>query len=609
MPLSISDRCHAIQQSLIDYGGQTSDARERVADLTARFQLWAGNLGAFHHPSQKLSLDARVAQSPEIRDEILRHLQEIEQASFESIPSEEVHHDQIGRASPVDEFAVLIEVMSQSLAFLFRLAVLVKAPGSDNRWNRALQRTDPFPDDFDYNHAIAKYSYLETDNDGKKLARRIAQASIRRRQFIQYSRDHTANLSSDARPSVTNDRATERVSSKATTLPPAMNLSTLSVQEVDDDLESLMTASTTFDTDKKLRLPLLSSLSPEGEAFQCPICFTIRQFNREKAWKAHAYQDLKAYICTIGGKDCASSMFGDRKSWFDHEITQHRSQFVCTLCNKPCQDKDATMSHIKHSHGLNLPGQLSMLADSGRVVPNHFKTTDCPFCDWARERCRRRNKREDDQPPQVETVSRAELKRHIAMHQEQLALFVAPLPDDANESSSSASHSDERRFADSGVRRELEGVFGEVENDMRSPGPSTLDQITTTPGEPQMSSSSHLHGNLFSPNGTSNTRAESISSSTVYDPSDFSEPDDPFFGANFNDFDRSAPTFFDEELVHHNSIESPGLPSDSTRPETAHLRADSPPDRGRLGVGPARPGAGQGGLIREARKVSIQDRS
>ncbi|KAK8102087.1 hypothetical protein PG984_015233 [Apiospora sp. TS-2023a] len=427
-PLPISDRCYAIQQSLIDYEEQASKVRETVADLVARFQLWAGNLGAFHHPSQKLSLDARVAQSPDIRDEILRHLQEIEKASSES--SGEPQYNQSDRKSPVNDVEVLIQVISQSLAFLFRLAVLVKAPGSDSRWDRAVQRTDPFPVHFDYNHVTSKYPYMETDQ-GRQLAKRVAQANVQRRQFIQYCRDHLAHLSSlETRPTGTtnDDGATERLSSKATTLPPAMGLSALSVEEVDDDFESLMTASTTFDADTKLRLPLLSSLAPDGEAFQCPICSTLKQFDREKAWKAHVYQDMKAYSCTFGDKDCASSMFGDRKSWFDHEITQHRSHFTCTLCNRPCKDKSATMTHISHSHGISLPEQLSMLADSGRTVPSHFEASDCPFCDWPLERRRRRAK-VDSLQFQVDTVSRAELKRHIAMHQEQLALFVAPLPD------------------------------------------------------------------------------------------------------------------------------------------------------------------------------------
>ncbi|KAK8071330.1 hypothetical protein PG997_011533 [Apiospora hydei] len=397
-----------------------------TTDLKARFELWAGNLGAFHQSTQRLSLDARVTNSPEIRKEIIRHLQDITEASHERLeatPPGEAHQDQTDRDSPVDECGVLIEVISQSLAFLFRLAVLVKAPGSESRWNRAMQRIDPFPDHFDYGHVISKYPYMETDS-GRQLAKRMAQANVKRRQFIQYCRDHTAHLSTETTPS--NDGVTEQVSSKATTLPPAMDLNILATEEFDDDTESLMTTSTTFDIETKLRLPFLNTLSPHGETFQCPICHTLRQFEREKSWKRHAYQDLRAYICTIGGGDCASEMFGNRKSWFDHEITQHRSSFICTLCNRPCIDKSATVAHIKSFHGLHLPDHLSALVDSGRTVPTHFRASDCPFCDWPLER---RIRRSVSSEVRDEKVSRAELKRHIAMHQEQLALFVLPLSD------------------------------------------------------------------------------------------------------------------------------------------------------------------------------------
>ncbi|KAK8024505.1 hypothetical protein PG993_012571, partial [Apiospora rasikravindrae] len=406
--LSIFERCHAIKQSLFDLeSAPDADVSRRTSDLKARFELWAGNLGAFHQPTQRLSLDARLANSPDIRDEIARHLQDITEAAIElktgpeAIPPGEVHYSQTDRDSPVDECGVLIEVISQSLAFLFRLAVLVKAPGSESRWNRAMQRTGPFPDHFDYDHVLSKYPYMETDS-GRQLAKRVAQANVKRRQFIKYCRDHTAHLSTEKRPS--NDGVTEHVSSKATTLPPGMDLNTLAAEEFDDDVDSLMTASTTFDNETKLRLPLLNTLSTQGEAFQCPICHTLKQFDREKSWKKHAYQDLRAYICTIGGRDCVSEMFGDRKSW----------------------DKSATMAHIKVSHGLRLSDQLATLADSGRTVPNHFQASDCPFCDWPLERRIRKSASSDVRD---EKVSRAELKRHIAMHLEQLALFVLPLAD------------------------------------------------------------------------------------------------------------------------------------------------------------------------------------
>lgn len=55
-------------------------ARE-INDVIARFHLWAGNVGAFHHPSQALSLDSRVSESTEIRDLICEHLQDLKQAS------------------------------------------------------------------------------------------------------------------------------------------------------------------------------------------------------------------------------------------------------------------------------------------------------------------------------------------------------------------------------------------------------------------------------------------------------------------------------------------------------------------------------------------------
>ncbi|KAK8050362.1 hypothetical protein PG994_012092, partial [Apiospora phragmitis] len=73
--------------------------------------------------------------------------------------------------------------------------------------------------------------------------------------------------------------------------------------------------------------------------------------------------------------------------------------------------------------------------------------------------------------------------------------------------------------------------------------------------------SSHLHSNSASPTGASNTPAESVSTSTTYQPSDFSEPGDPFWGPNFNDTEGSAPAFLDDQLVHLNSTGIPGLAS------------------------------------------------
>lgn len=47
---------------------------------------------------------------------------------------------------------------------------------------------------------------------------------------------------------------------------------------------------------------------------------------------AYAFRDLKAYVCTVGGPDCDTALFGDRASWFEHEIRQYRAQYRCLVC-------------------------------------------------------------------------------------------------------------------------------------------------------------------------------------------------------------------------------------------------------------------------------------
>jgi hypothetical protein len=51
-----------------------------VVDSLERFSLWAGNMGAMRDPLIPLSLDQRLFQAADIRDQINRQLDEIEEA-------------------------------------------------------------------------------------------------------------------------------------------------------------------------------------------------------------------------------------------------------------------------------------------------------------------------------------------------------------------------------------------------------------------------------------------------------------------------------------------------------------------------------------------------
>jgi len=54
--------------------------RTTTNDLLARFILWAGNLGALQKPTSRLSLDHRLLNSADVRNEVLFQLKDIGEA-------------------------------------------------------------------------------------------------------------------------------------------------------------------------------------------------------------------------------------------------------------------------------------------------------------------------------------------------------------------------------------------------------------------------------------------------------------------------------------------------------------------------------------------------
>lgn len=52
-----------------------------VTDVLEKFGLWAANLGALQGPTARLSLDHRLSDSLEVREEVLRQLEDISEAA------------------------------------------------------------------------------------------------------------------------------------------------------------------------------------------------------------------------------------------------------------------------------------------------------------------------------------------------------------------------------------------------------------------------------------------------------------------------------------------------------------------------------------------------
>ncbi|EHK17604.1 uncharacterized protein TRIVIDRAFT_116979, partial [Trichoderma virens Gv29-8] len=355
-------------------------------DALEKFALWAGSLGALREPTSKLSLEHRLLEAPEIRNQIHKQLDYIIEAIDDATP--------------------------------------------DKRFERAIHSSKfTFAHTFDVDYVKEKYPKLKA-GEQSWLADRLGKAITKRRQFIKYCRDHRARLGLDDENIEAEGATTMLQSSKATTLQPEKMLSNVMVDDYEDDVVSILSTSTTTDEISTLALPRLVDLSRDGEPFECPICFTLRSISGERSWRyvLHAFHDLKPYSCTVGGAECESLAFQDRDSWFQHELDCHRSQYACSLCNCELFPERADLrSHILNFHGQFPEHQLQIMEDAGRKCPTSFTAQSCPFCDdWSPAHQEKGKSTSQDIGPQKISVRGSRFKRHVGAHLEQLAIFAVP---------------------------------------------------------------------------------------------------------------------------------------------------------------------------------------
>ncbi|KKP02493.1 hypothetical protein THAR02_05402 [Trichoderma harzianum] len=305
-------------------------------DALERFALWAGSLGALREPNSQLSIEYRLAEAPDIRIEIHRQLDYLLEAiddgmleiarltNTSNVPSvativqkrqanyelqeddkDMEHFDSFVdiQSEPSEEIRTNLELISESLRMLFRIAVLVRKANPDNRFERAIHSSKcTFPPTFDIEHVREKHPKIKA-KEQSWLAERLGKAIARRRQFIKYCRDRKDRLALDDENIEAKSATTVMQSSKATTLDPKeIHAATnFAVGDYEDEVVSILSISTATYVLSTFRLPRLADLSRNGEAFECPICFTLRSIKGERSWRLHVFHDLRPYSCTVGG--------------------------------------------------------------------------------------------------------------------------------------------------------------------------------------------------------------------------------------------------------------------------------------------------------------------
>ncbi|KAI9150655.1 hypothetical protein HJFPF1_10430 [Paramyrothecium foliicola] len=183
-----------------------------------------------------------------------------------------------------------------------------------------------------------------------------------------------------------------------------------------------------FEFTYALDLQELASLPRQGQSVECSFCLGPQNLHTERAWAKHVLRDLGAYVCTYPSIRCQEKIFETRDSWFEHEL-QHRSLSHCILCNTP----DISSSHLESEHPFLSPEQRELVEDASVsvAIPTHLKASDCPFCEeWTDESRSKEGPDNGKSPVKNHFVPILNFKRHVARHQERLALSTLSLLQD-----------------------------------------------------------------------------------------------------------------------------------------------------------------------------------
>ncbi|PKY03643.1 hypothetical protein P168DRAFT_304997 [Aspergillus campestris IBT 28561] len=336
-------------------------------DELDRLRTWAANIGA--HQNNHLSLDYRLRNASHIRDQVLRLLSRLERKFEELQDYSTVSHDSDldSDSDSEEESQTYLQGIYSSLHevvnCLFQLSVVIRQPAQHDRVTKIKRWDVQMWEPIDQKHIRDKYPEIHAD-----LADRLGRAISHRRAVLRYNERHRQKLSHGLGEILDEDLDSSQTSSIPS------NTNTLEYRDnpvvsIDSDSRSINTqtsyADSTFQSETKITVPPLPSESEGGTPYECPYCFYIISIFNHHSWARHVFRDIMAYSCVFPDCPTPYQLYATRGEWYEHLECQH----------------------------------LQELNDQAR--------SDCLFCG-------------------MNFPSTKTLKRHIARHLQELALFALP---------------------------------------------------------------------------------------------------------------------------------------------------------------------------------------
>ena len=234
----------------------------------------------------------------------------------------DAENDEESQSLTVSEAAELFGIVSDSIAGLFRLSLIIQKATPRDRFLKALTNIqEPFDPTYDVQHVGAKFPKLDC-KENAWLQQKLASAITQRRQFFRYSRDHQERKSKlkTGLPAVEQSRGVRSgqtqadmlsqihpeslVQTQASTLVlDRLDTARFNADEAEDSLSQTSFATSVDDSNNhnKLRVPKLEDISGKSREFECPYCCTIIAPRNQRQWKyvSTQIQPNAALVCAL----------------------------------------------------------------------------------------------------------------------------------------------------------------------------------------------------------------------------------------------------------------------------------------------------------------------
>ncbi|KAJ3577880.1 hypothetical protein NPX13_g2686 [Xylaria arbuscula] len=169
--------------------------------------------------------------------------------------------------------------------------------------------------------------------------------------------------------------------------------------------------------------PPATSLPAE---FECPLCFSIKKFQKPSDWTKHVHEDVQPFTCTWDR--CRDpKMFKRKADWVRHENEGHRhlEWWTCDVddCRHICYRRDNFLQHLVREHKFTEPKVKTKAAIKKAGGADHT---------WQKvEQCHEETTKKPTEEPcrfcGKTFPTWKKLTVHLAKHMEQISLPVVEL--------------------------------------------------------------------------------------------------------------------------------------------------------------------------------------